>query len=162
LTTSTAVLVWDTAVPAWHEGRDEMPFAFGGSAVATAGAVGVLFGPADESAPARRAMLAGAAIEGAAMAAMERRLGDLGEAYHSGEAKAYTKASKALFAAGSALGLVGRKRPVLGRLGAALVLAAGLTERFSVFKAGVESARDPRYTVAPQRDRVVSGGATAG
>jgi hypothetical protein len=35
-----------------------------------------------------------------------------------------------------------------------LVLAGGLALRFSVFRAGFQSARDPRYTVVPQKERL--------
>jgi hypothetical protein len=37
------------------------------------------------------------------------------------------------------------------------VLAGALCERWSVFKAGFQSARDPQYTVGPQRRRVEGG-----
>jgi hypothetical protein len=58
--------------------------------------------------------------------------------------------------AGSVLSLFGGHRSVslFARrgAGAALVAASALT-RFGVFEAGLESARDPSYTVGPQRDR---------
>jgi hypothetical protein len=38
--------------------------------------------------------------------------------------------------------------------GSALVLAGELALRWSVFKAGFQSARDPRYVVIPQRERL--------
>jgi hypothetical protein len=38
--------------------------------------------------------------------------------------------------------------------GGALVLAGELALRWSVFKAGFQSARDPRYTVIPQKERL--------
>ena len=34
-----------------------------------------------------------------------------------------------------------------------LILAGELALRWSVFKAGFQSARDPRYTVVPQKQR---------
>jgi hypothetical protein len=37
------------------------------------------------------------------------------------------------------------------------VLAGAVCERWSVFKAGILSARDPKYTVGPQRARIRSG-----
>ena len=43
----------------------------------------------------------------------------------------------------------------------AMVLAGAACERFSVFKAGFLSARDPKYTVGPQRARI-RGGRTRG
>ena len=34
------------------------------------------------------------------------------------------------------------------------ITGGSLAERFSVFRAGFQSAADPRYTVGPQRERV--------
>jgi hypothetical protein len=42
--------------------------------------------------------------------------------------------------------------------GAAMLLAGSVFERWSVFKAGFQSAADPKYTVGPQRDRLQSEG----
>lgn len=63
---------------------------------------------------------------------------------------------KRLTLAGTAvLAVAGRKRA--GAVaGGALLLAAGALTRWSVFKAGFASARDPKYTVVPQRERVES------
>jgi hypothetical protein len=38
-----------------------------------------------------------------------------------------------------------------------MVVAGALAERFSVFRAGFASARDPKFTVGPQRERVARG-----
>src|SRR5205814_4380175 len=81
LATYTGVLVADTAVPVWHEGRHELPWLFGASAAASAGAAACLFlDPADAGA-ARRLAVAGVAVEGAVMQTMELRLGETGEVY---------------------------------------------------------------------------------
>jgi hypothetical protein len=37
-----------------------------------------------------------------------------------------------------------------------MLLAGSAATRFGIFEAGMASARDPRYTVEPQRDRVAS------
>ncbi|GGO15844.1 hypothetical protein GCM10010116_31860 [Microbispora rosea subsp. aerata] len=50
----TAVLLADTAVPAWHEGMRELPFLFSGSALASAGAALMLAMPRPPAPPARR------------------------------------------------------------------------------------------------------------
>src|SRR5206468_1926051 len=42
--------------------------------------------------------------------------------------------------------------------GGALVLGGEAALRWSVFKAGFQSARDPKYTVIPQRERVAARG----
>jgi hypothetical protein len=45
-------------------------------------------------------------------------------------------------------------------VGGALVLAGELCLHWSVFKAGFQSARDPKYTVEPQRRRLARAGAS--
>ena len=153
LSTYTAVLVSDTAVPIWHEARHDLPLVFATSSAATAGAAAALVSDPDAAAPARRVAIAGAIAENVAMQAMERRLGKLAEPYEQGAAGRYNKAAKALTLAGAAvLGLAGRRRAAAA-LGGALILGGEVCLRWSVFKAGFQSARDPRYTVEPQRAR---------
>jgi hypothetical protein len=38
-----------------------------------------------------------------------------------------------------------------------MLLAGSLCERWAVFRAGFQSAHDPKYTVGPQRERVDRG-----
>jgi hypothetical protein len=61
--------------------------------------------------------------------------------------------AKAARAAGAALAAVRGRGPVVGRLAAGLVLGGAVAERFAVFRAGFQSAEDPRYVVMSQRDR---------
>src|SRR5581483_8432068 len=79
LATYTGVLVSDTAVPVWHEGRHELPWIFGASAAASAGAAACMFLPVGEAGPARKLAVGGVAVEGALMQGMELRLGEVGE-----------------------------------------------------------------------------------
>jgi hypothetical protein len=89
------------------------------------------------------------------MQLMERRLGFVGEVYKQGEAGRFGKVAKACAAAGGALIAVrGKRSRAASVAGGALVLAGELALRWSVFKAGFQSARDPRYTVIPQRERL--------
>jgi hypothetical protein len=155
LATYTAVLVANTAVPAWHESRRELPFVFAGSAMASAGAATAALTPRPQAGPARRLTIFGAALETAAAAAMERRLGALGEPYRTGRAGRFARAARALTTAGGALvGLRGRRSRVATVLGAATVLAGAICRRWAVFEAGRESAGNPKYTVGPQRERL--------
>jgi hypothetical protein len=48
----------------------------------------------------------------------------------------------------------GRRSRAASIAGGALVLAGGMALRWAVFRAGFQSARDPRYTVIPQRQRL--------
>jgi hypothetical protein len=153
MATYTAVLVSNTAVPAWQEARAELPAVFAGSAAASAGAAAVLATPYAHSAPARRLAVIGVAAETAASLALDRRLGDLAEPYHTGVAGTLERTARALNLTGAALLLAGRR----GRAtttGALAVLAGSLAKRWAVFKAGFGSARDPRSVVGPQRRRV--------
>jgi hypothetical protein len=150
--TYTAALFANTAVPAWHEARRELPFVFAGSAASAAGGLALVVAPSGESAPARRLALLGAGAELAASAVMEHRLGMVGEALREEPARSRLRAAKALTVLGAlgAGGLPRRGRPAAAASGAALVTGSALT-RFGLFAAGMASARDPRYTVVPQR-----------
>jgi hypothetical protein len=150
----TAVLVADTAVPAWHDAFRELPFVFVSSAAASAGGAGALLTPVAGAGPARRLALAGAAGELVAMEVMQRRLGDLAEPYRSGRAGRLARGARACTAAGAALLAARGRRRAPAAAGGALLLAGAALERWAVFRAGVASAEDPRYTVGPQRARV--------
>ncbi|GAA2794044.1 NrfD/PsrC family molybdoenzyme membrane anchor subunit [Saccharopolyspora taberi] len=154
MTTYTAVLLADTAVPAWHGMYRELPFVFAGSAVSSAGAIGMLTTPRAESGPARRMAAAGAALELAAEQRMHGRDELVGEVYRQGRPGRILKVAKGLTWAGAAGALLaGRSRTITAASGLCLTAAAALT-RYGIFHAGKESARDPRYTVVPQRERV--------
>jgi len=154
LATYTAALLANTAVPAWHEGHQELPFVFGGSGAAAAGGVALLLAPGAELGPAARMALAGGTVELAATEVMERRLGMLAEPYHRGRAGRFMTAAKSLTVAGHVLNLLGLRWPWLRRLAGASYVAGSLTTRFGVFEAGRDSANDPKYTVVPQKERV--------
>ena len=55
----TAVLIADTAVPAWHDGHRELPYVFVGSAATAAGGLGLLAAPARRAPPGAQAGPAG-------------------------------------------------------------------------------------------------------
>ena len=145
LATYTAVLVADTAVPAWHEARHDLPFVFAGGALASSGGLAMLIAPHPA---ARRTALAGAALELAASRRMKKRLGALAQPYHHGTAGRLATLAEAATALGAAL-LAARR----WRAPALLVLAGAAAERFAVFHAGIESARDPRYVIESQAGR---------
>jgi Polysulfide reductase len=162
LATYTGVLIADTAVPVWHEARQELPWLFGASAAASAGAAACLFLDPADAGPARRLAVGGVAAEGALMHAMDLRLGEVGEVYHQGAAGSFAWAAKGLAGAGATLlALRGRRSRAAAVLGGAMVCAGELCLRWSVYKAGFQSARDPKYTVKPQRDRASRNGAKA-
>jgi hypothetical protein len=98
--------------------------------------------------------LAGATLELAAAKAMETRLGMLAEPYETGKSGTLTRTARALTMAGAGLSVVGRRSRVLRALAGATYLAGSVTTRFGIFEAGLASARDPKYTVIPQRERL--------
>jgi hypothetical protein len=151
----TAVLLADTATPSWHESYRELPFVFVGSASAAAAGLALITSPTDQTGPARRMAVAGAALELAAMDQLERGLGEtLSEPLRTGRAGTLLRASRALTMGGAVVGAVlGRHRGAAAASGLAL-LAGSVCTRFGIFEAGLESARDPRYTVEPQRARL--------
>jgi len=150
----TSVLIADTAVPAWHESRHELSFVFVGSGAAAAGGLAMLTTPRAETGPARRVAVAGAALDLAASQRMEAHAGLAGETFREGKAGALLRAAKALTTLGG-LGAAtgGRNRLAAGLSGLALLAGSACT-RFGIFEAGRASARDPKYTVAPQRERL--------
>ncbi|AXI77368.1 NrfD/PsrC family molybdoenzyme membrane anchor subunit [Peterkaempfera bronchialis] len=150
----TAVLAADTAVPAWHGGHRELPFVFVGSAATAAAGMALVTAPVAEGGPARSAALLGAALETAAVKAMERRLGMVAETYRQGAAGRLMRASELLSAAGVAGALLGRRSRAASAASGVALLAASACTRFGVFEAGLRSARDPKYTVLPQRERL--------
>ncbi|HEX3929752.1 MAG TPA: NrfD/PsrC family molybdoenzyme membrane anchor subunit [Nocardioides sp.] len=154
LATYTAALVANTAVPAWHEAHRELPFLFGGSGMAGAGGLGMLAAPYAESGPALRMAVAGGLTETAATALMTRRLGMVAEPYHQGGSGRLMSTAKSLTGVGLALSVLGLRSRVARRIAGASFVAGSVVTRFGVFEAGLVSARDPKYTVVPQRERL--------
>ena len=154
LATYTAALFSNTAVPAWHEAYRELPFLFAGSGATAAGGAAMLLTPARHNQPARRLAVAGAALELGADHLMKRRLGMLAEPYEQGRPGLLMRTASRMTVGASVLAAVaGRSRLAAAASGATYLAASALT-RFGVFEAGLASARDPKYTVVPQRERL--------
>lgn len=114
----------------------------------------MLASPVAESGPAQRLTIGGALLELGLEHRMERSMGLAAEALHEGKPGRLWRTAERLTALGAVTALGARRSRVLGVLsGAALLTGSGCT-RFAIFEAGQESARDPRYTVVPQRERV--------
>jgi hypothetical protein len=149
----TAVLLSQTAVPAWHEAHSRLPFVFAGSAAASSGGFAMALVPVEEAGPARTLAAVGAVAELVASKALDKQLGLTAEAYTTGKAHELRKWSERLTLAGLAGTLAGhRSRAVSVAAGAALFAGSAL-QRFGVFEAGVASTKDPKYVVVPQRRR---------
>jgi formate-dependent nitrite reductase membrane component NrfD len=151
----TAVLLSQTAVPAWHEAHPQLPFIFTGSAAASAGGLGMVLVPVAEAGPARRFAALGAATELAASRLMERRLGLVRQAYTTGKAHRLRKWSEGLTTAGLiGTAVAARRSRGLALISGLALLAGSLLQRLGVFEAGVASTKDPRYVIVPQRQRL--------
>lgn len=149
----TGVLLSDTALPTWHEAYRELPFVFVSSGIAAGSGLAMITTPPSETGPARTLAVIGAAAELVAGELMTRNLGELAEPYHHEPAKTLHTASKILTVAGGiGAALLGRTR--VGAVLSGLALLGGsATTRFSIFEAGMDSAKDPKYTMKPQRAR---------
>jgi hypothetical protein len=150
--TYTAVLISATAIPVWYEARRELPFVFAGTAVATAGGAAMAFTPTEHAGPARRLALSGLVMGQVAQKVMEHRLGVHGRPYRQGRAGGFATAAKLLFGAGGLVGLFGRRRRSAAMASGLMLVAGSVCERWSVFRAGWQSAEDPEFVVRQQRD----------
>jgi len=105
-----------------------------------------------EAGPARRAGVFGATLETVAMHRMRTRLGMVAETHRQGAAGNLLKAAEALTIGGAITGAVlGRRSRLAAAVAGAALLAGSACTRLGVFHAGVRSAEDPKYTVAPQK-----------
>ena len=155
VSTYTAALICDTAVPAWHDGHREMPYLFAGSAATAAGGLGMLAVAPRHAGPAVRFAVLGALTELTAKSLLLKRLGEGAKPYQQGRAGKLLEAGEVLTAAGLAGAvLASRDRTTAALSGLALLASSALT-RFGIFEAGRASARDPAETIEPQRRRLL-------
>src|SRR4051812_16193394 len=161
LATYTAALLANTAVPAWHTARRELPFVFAGSGAAAAGGLAMVALPASATAPAFRMALAGAGLELSSVQVMERRLGMVAEPYQQGKSGRLMKLARACTVGAVALSVAGRRSRTARAVAGAAYVAGSVITRFGIFEAGLASARDPKYTVVPQRERLAARAAEA-
>lgn len=153
MATYTGVLIADTATPAWKEAGGSITTAFAAGALVSGAGVGLL-APLDESGPARRLAVLAAPGELLAVLRMHKEAGLAGETYKNGTAGQLAKVAEALLIGGGVLAAVTRRSRVGSAIAGVSLMAGACFERFSVFEAGQASARDPKYTVVPQRERL--------
>jgi formate-dependent nitrite reductase membrane component NrfD len=157
LATYTGALIANTAVPAWHEAHRELPFVFAGSGATAAGGLAMVFTPLAQAGPARRMAVAGAALEIVAAESLVKRVGMVGEPYRQGRSGKLISTARTMtaVAAGATL-LLGRRSRTVSVLAGATCVAASVLTRFGIFEAGLASAKDPKYVVVPQRERLAA------
>ena len=150
----TSVLLADTAAPAWHDAYRELPYLFTGSAATAAGGLGLLAVTPGRAGPAARLAALGAAAELTAERLIDRRIGPAAQAYRTGKPGALMRAGQILAVSGTAGALIGRRNRLVSALSGVALVAGSAVTRFGVFEAGRASARDPHYTIGPQRERI--------
>jgi len=91
-----------------------------------------------------------------AMHRVENGHGIVSEPYHEGRAGLFLRIAKACTVSGAALTLLTGRKRVGAVLSGGLLAAGSLLTRFGVFEAGLHSAKDPKYTVIPQRERLAA------
>jgi hypothetical protein len=153
----TAVLLGDTATPTWNAAHEDLPFVFVSSASLAASGLAMITTPVAEAGPARSLAVLGVVGDLIAAKVLERRMDPVAaEPLHHGGPGRMLRWSERLVVAGGLGTLIGgRHRGVAAASGLALMAASALT-RFGVFEAGLESARDPRYTIEPQKRRLAA------
>jgi hypothetical protein len=158
LSTYTAALIADTAIPVWHQARRDLPFVFASGAALSAGAAGAILTPPSHARAARRLALGAAMLELGLEELMERRLEGHGAPYKHGAVAKFRYAGRACTLLGATIlarrGTGSRPAAIAG--GTLLSLGA-LSVRWSIFKAGFQSAADPKYVVGPQRESIAGG-----
>jgi Polysulphide reductase, NrfD len=150
-----AVLLANTAVPAWHAAHRELPLLFVGGAMTAAGAAGLAASAvardrSDFDAAYRLAMI-GAAVESVGGYGLERMSGLVGEPYRTGPGGQMLTVARYLTISGGVVALAARRSRTAAAASAALLTGGGLCAKFGVLRAGKASAADPKYVVASQR-----------
>ncbi|MGO1353630.1 MAG: NrfD/PsrC family molybdoenzyme membrane anchor subunit [Brachybacterium tyrofermentans] len=157
LASYTGALLGDTAVPTWAAGRKHLSALFVSSATLATGGAAMLTAPVSETRPARLLAVAGVAGDVASLHAMKASMHPLeAEPLETGRPGTMLRWAERLAVAG-AVGTVlgGRHRAVAAVSGAALLAASALT-RFGVLEAGLESVKDPRRVIEPQKARLAA------
>ena len=158
LCTYTGVLVGNTAVPVWQEGRRVLPILFGASAASTAGGMLGMFN--DLNARERRIVRAftavGAAAEVACSKWMERetsRVEQVGLPLRRGLSGALWNSAGLLSLAALAITITPGRSRTTRIIGGSLAALGSFALRFAVHYAGEASARDPKASFHLQRNR---------
>lgn len=152
----TAVLLSDTAVPTWHGARKHLPYVFVSSASLAAGGAAMVTTPTSQTGPARALAALGVIGDVVAMHVMKDTMHPAeAEPLETGGPGAKLKWAERLAIAGGIGTLFAGNRLVAAASGTALMAASALT-RFGVLEAGLESTKDPKHVIEPQKDRLAA------
>ena len=153
----TATLFSATANPVWNAARKHLPYVFVSSASLAASGIAMLTTTKKQTKPARILAIAGVIGDVVAMSQMKKsmhplereplEIGEPGKMLHFAEYLAIAGGIGSVFA--------GRSRLVAAVSGLSLATASLLT-RFGVLEAGIESTKDPKYVIEPQKARLAA------
>lgn len=149
LSTYTAVLIGNTAIPIWETTRRRLPPWFAAASAASLASLLELVAPPGSQRPALRGYsVAAKAAELAGARAVEvaARSAGIAGPLREGRSGGLWRGARWLGAASLVATVLGRPR-IAGALGTAAALCA----RFAIVEAGRASAADPRATFEPQR-----------
>ncbi|OBI76438.1 NrfD/PsrC family molybdoenzyme membrane anchor subunit [Mycobacterium asiaticum] len=153
----TAVLLSDTATPTWNAAYRDLPFVFVSSASLAASGLAMITTPVAEAGPARKLAVIGAVCDLVSARVTEHRMDPVtAEPLHHGTPGRMLEWSERLAAAGGLGALLGGGHRVTAALSGLTLLTASALLRFGFFEAGKDSARDPRYTIEPQKRRLAA------
>ncbi|WP_106506233.1 NrfD/PsrC family molybdoenzyme membrane anchor subunit [Brachybacterium timonense] len=157
LASYTGALLGDTAVPTWAAGRKHLPFLFASSASLASGGAAMIMSPTTQARPARILAAAGVIGDVVSMHRMKESMHPLErEPLETDEAGTKLKwAERLAIAGGIGTLFAGKSRAVAVASGAALLASSVLT-RFGVLGAGLESVKDPRRVIEPQKARLAA------
>lgn len=155
LASYTGALLADTSVPTWNAGKENLSYLFVSSAAMASSGAALIATPTAETRPARAFAALGAASE---LYFSEK----LTEPMHPAEAEPLKTgkpgqrlrwAKRLTIAGGIGAALLSGNRIAAIASGAALATASFLT-RSAIMDAGINSTKDPRHVVEPQKARL--------
>lgn len=157
LASYTGALLADTSVPTWNGGKDNLSYLFVSSAAMASSGVALITTPTAQTRPARIFASLGAASE---LVFSKKLVADMhpveAEPLQTGRPARKLRWAQALtIAGGVGAALLSGNRIAAIASGAALATASYLT-RTGIMEAGINSTKDPRHVVEPQRDRLAA------
>lgn len=153
----TGALLGDTAVPTWSAGRHHMSYLFASSASLASGGAAMITSPVDQARPARVLAAAGVVGDVLSMRAMKESMHPLeAEPLEEGKPGQMLEWAERLAIGGGVLAVLGGRSRALSVIGGAALVAASALTRFGVLEAGLESVKDPRRVIEPQKARLAA------
>lgn len=157
LASYTGALLGDTAVPTWSAGRDHLSYLFVSSASLASGGAAMITTPVDQARPARVLAAAGVVGDVLASRAMKESMHPLeAEPLETGRPGQFLEWAERLAIGGGVLSLLGGRSRAVSVVGGAALVAASVLTRYGVLEAGLESTKDPRRVIEPQKARLAA------